>query len=297
MPSNRYFFRILLFAVTFLACTSGLSAQISPDSGKEGAHQYSLPETDSLRVKALDAVLRHYNNWETVEMTGKLRASGLPLNPTVKLYMARGSEISISVRAPFVGEAGRIEICGDTLTAINRMKRVYCKESLSGILSGYPGFVSDLQSLLLGRIVVLGSGELSFVNAALMDVSVSEASTFGGNPGWRFEQQGLGELVSGLSLAYVATSAGRLSDLELNMAVPQKDDDGENASRDISVGLRYSYPDSGLDISIVKGKGNLMNEVAMLDFNSIKWKADRPAPVKLGDRFRQVSIKDFFRSF
>lgn len=283
--------------MTIIACTAGLSAQISPDSVKEGARQYSLPETDSLRLKALDAVLRHYNNWETVEMTGKLRASGLPLNPTVKLYMAKGSEISVSVRAPFVGEAGRIEICGDTLTAVNRMKRVYCKESLRGILSGYPGFISDLQSLLLGRIVVLGSGELSFVNAALMEVSASEVATFGENPGWRFEQQGLGEIVSGLSLAYVVTASGRLSDLELNMEVPQKDDDGENGPRGISVGLRYSYPDSGFDISIVKGKGTLMGEVAMLDFNSIKWKADRPAPLKLGDRFRQVGIKEFFRSF
>lgn len=283
--------------MAIIACTAGLSAQISPGSGKGGAGRYSLPETDSLRLKALDAVLRHYNDWETVEMTGKLRASGLPLNPTVKLYMAKGSEISVSVRAPFVGEAGRIEISGDTLTAVNRMKRVYCKESLSGILSGYPGFISDLQSLLLGRIVVLGSGELSFVNAALMDVSASEAATFGEKTGWRFEQQGLGEIVSGLSLAYVATSAGRLSDLELNMAPPQRDDDGGNATRDISFGLRYGYPDSGFDISIVKGRGAQVSEVVMLDFNSIKWKADRPAPLKLGDRFRQVGIKDFFRSF
>lgn len=284
-------YKHILHVVMLLAVTTGAFAQAVPDSLPAGNDNKYIPETDSIRLQALDAILSHYNDWETIDMSGKLRTSGLPVSLSLKLYMEKGSEIILSVRAPLIGEAGRIEINGDSITAVNKMKRVFCKESLSGILSSYPGFISDLQSLLLGRIIVVGAGELSFMNAEMMEISSLESGE-----GWQLIQPGIGEMVSGLSFAFATDPAGRLAGISFAVTITSEEDDGP-VSKVLNYGLDYSYPSSGMDIVIYKGAAEMVKEVATLDFNSIKWGGTRPSSLKIDDRYRQVGIKDFFRSF
>ncbi len=282
--------RLILLAVILLLPASVFSQGVTDSVVTHYENNYVL-ETDSMRLKALDTILSRYNDWQTIDMSGKLRANGLPVSLSLKLYMEKGSDIILSVRAPFVGEAGRIEICGDSITAVNKMKRVFCQESLSGILSSYPGFIQDLQSLLLGRIIVFGAGELSFANANLMEIGIRENDS-----GWQLIQPGIGEMISGLSFAFITDSAGRLSDLALNLSLVSDSEEGA-VTKTLNYGLGYSYPSSNMDITIYKGFGEDVNEIAVLDFNSIKWGGSRPSPLKIDGRYRQVGVKDFFRSF
>lgn len=100
------------------------------------------------RTEALNAILPNYIDWQTAAMSGKLRMKKLPVSPSVGIFMRRNETISISVGASLLGEVGRIDIEGDTLLAVNKMKRVYCKESLAGIKYDYPDIIGDIQSLL-----------------------------------------------------------------------------------------------------------------------------------------------------
>lgn len=274
MQKNISKIRIFLIAVAFLTTALVMNAREDATAGYER-------ET---RNAALDSILRHYDDWTTVELSGKLRASGLPMNPTVKLYMMRGSEIVLSVRAPFLGEVGRLEIINDSITAVYKLKKVYCRESLYNATRAYPGLISDIQSLLLGRMVVFGEGELSEANAGLLEFTeMAEPS------GWSVSQPDLNRMLSGVSLEYVAASDGRLSGLLLDLTV------GEKVSR---FGISYSYPSlDGLSLLIAKSSAETWRDIASLDFNSVVWGAVAPAPVKISQSYRRVGIREFLKSF
>ena len=96
------------------------------------------------------------NDWETVNIQGKLKMKGLPLSPGLKIFMTKDSLIDISVRAPFVGEAVRIEITSDSVTAVNKMNKTYIKESIGEYTRFYPGALSNIQDLLLGQFFIPG---------------------------------------------------------------------------------------------------------------------------------------------
>lgn len=109
----------------------------------------------------LKSISDNYGDWRTAETSGKLKSSLLPVSPTIKLFMQKGEILRMSVRAPLIGEVGRVEIDKDSITLINKMKKVYSKESLDGIRALYPGGLTDIQNFLLGRIVIWGKGEIS----------------------------------------------------------------------------------------------------------------------------------------
>ena len=118
----------------------------------------------------IDSLAIVWQPWESVAVNGKLKMAGLPLSPSLKMYMERDRSIMISVRAPFVGEAGRVEIVNDTLLAVNKLNKIYVEEPISKALSYYPGTLSDLQNLLLGRIVIPGVGMLEHGMAEAVDI-------------------------------------------------------------------------------------------------------------------------------
>lgn len=60
-----------------------------------------------------------------------------------------------------MGEVGRAEIYADSLLVVNKMKKTYVAEPLTGFMANYPISLSDVQNLLLGRPVVVGEGLLS----------------------------------------------------------------------------------------------------------------------------------------
>lgn len=111
--------------------------------------------------KVLSEIAKTYSNWGKVELNGKLSLDILPLKASLKIYMQKDKEILISVRAPFIGEAARIEIDTDSLTAVNRLKNQYCTIGTDYVEQAWPGIIPDLQSLLLGRAFLWKNGQIS----------------------------------------------------------------------------------------------------------------------------------------
>ncbi|MDE7115002.1 MAG: DUF4292 domain-containing protein [Muribaculaceae bacterium] len=240
------------------------------------------------RMEALNAILPAYNDWQTAALSGKLRMKKLPVSPAVRIFMRRNEAITISVRASLLGEVGRIDIEGATVLAVNKMKRVYCKESLAGIKYDYPDIIGDIQSLLLGRAVALQAGELSEANADFFDFRSLPADSIHSEAAWsltfprgRSEEDEFG-------YEYRINSLGQTENLTLELST---------ADHEIALSLDYTYPGKGFDLDISFTRDFDKKFEASVEFNDIDWEANAPSPVSLNSRYTRVGIKQFISSF
>lgn len=120
-----------------------------------------IPLPDEYR-NAVEAIQSDYpEEWTHLSMQGKLRFEGLPVAPTIKLYMERGRSVILSARAPIVGEVARVEICKDSITFLNKHTKRFLSQNLKPYSDSYPGLISDLQDILLGYVAVPGSGRMN----------------------------------------------------------------------------------------------------------------------------------------
>lgn len=125
-------------------------------SGGKAQDAVSLKEEKHI----IDGITEDYKNWNCASWDGKLSTDILPLSVTLKVYMKRGDYTLISARAPFLGEVARVEIDKEALLIVNKMKKRYYRRSLEDISKVAPDFAEDVQALLLGRMFVVGSGQL-----------------------------------------------------------------------------------------------------------------------------------------
>lgn len=119
------------------------------------------PSDDEMRRVEREIIGRYSKPWDQISMQGRLQFEGLPIRPSVKLYMNRGESVIISARAPIFGEVARIELGQNFLTIINKHSKKYCTFDLSNYARTYPGMISDFQDLLLGDIVYPGHGKMT----------------------------------------------------------------------------------------------------------------------------------------
>lgn len=101
--------------------------------------------------------------WTQASISGKVRCELFPINPTLKVYMTHGKHITMSISAPVLGEVGRLEITPDSVTAYNKMKKVYCTESLGGLWVSQgeaSALLCNLQDLLLSRPFAWGVADV-----------------------------------------------------------------------------------------------------------------------------------------
>lgn len=136
---------LLTLIIIFGAVEAGAQVQLT---GKE-------------QKKRLEQLTSDYFGWQTAQWQGKVKSDMLPLTVTAKVFLRHDKEILISLRAPLIGEAARIEIDPDSVLVVNKMKKVYYKGSVERINHTVPNLYESLQSLLIGRAFVLGEGELS----------------------------------------------------------------------------------------------------------------------------------------
>lgn len=227
--------------------------------------------------KPLMAVIEKNVAWKSVEFNGKLRSDKLPISPTVKIYMVRDSLIQISLRAPLIGEVGRLTVTPRDIEIVNKLKKVYCKESMDNLLDMYPGLIADVQSLMLARVVKIPGGEISVENVDLFDVKPADDGNYMIIPrSDEFEGQAI--------YGYLVSETGRT--LRLCAKVDRLEAEAT---------IDYSYEGSGEQINLdVTRKGKRME--AELDFSSVKWGGSMMAPLKLSG-YTRMGIADFVKSF
>ena len=289
---NNNTFKFLLFLILPLVSLSacGTKKNLQQDT-LQSNHINAFDPTrsgtiDGPRRDALEAILPNYTNWETAELSGKLRMKKLPISPTIKIFMKKDEEISISVRASLLGEVGRIEVIGDSVTAVNKMKRAYCSESISGIRYDYPDIIGDVQSLLLARIVALKAGELNPGNSDFFDFEeiVDENS----NSKWSLTFPRGHSEEDEFFYSYKVNSLGLIDQLLLAAST---------SDHELSLSLDYSYPGRGFDLNIVFNQDLKQKFDASVEFGDTQWGVKSPAPLNLNSRYTRVGIKQFLKSF
>ncbi len=283
MRLNHSFVYTFLFFITLSLC-SCKSTQKTITTGTEYTGLDTRSIDDPVRAAAISTILPGYTDWETAELSGKLKMKKLPVSPTIKMFMKRGEGIAISVRVTLLGEVGRIEVNKDSIIAINKMKRVYCAESIEGVKYDYPGIISDVQSLLLGRVVVLNSGELNVENSGYMDYK--ELGSAAG-PWQLVYPKGRSE-IDEFSYEYTVSSQGLTDKLTLKLST---------ADKDMALNLDYKYPNSGYDLNIAYTQDDAGKFDAEVDFDAVKWGANPMSAIELGSKYTRVGIKQFLNSF
>lgn len=253
-----------MFTAMMSGASTGLSAQTPVD-----------PET---RHELIDSIESPWNDWERVSINGKLKIAGLPLSPSVRVFMERDSSIYISLRAPFVGEVGRAEITDSTALVVNKMKKVYVEESLDKVFSFYPGSLSDLQNLLLGRVALPGLGLLSHDVEEQVDLYAEQDGTYSLVVNEEYS-------LPGINYGYVFDDAyWPVALLVLPVDKP-----------DVSVTISYEYFDNGYDMGVFY-RSDDRNYQATLELDDPVWDGKPFDRIKLNDKYRKVELKDFMKT-
>lgn len=231
------------------------------------------------RTEALEAVYSRYGQWQSVELSGKLEVSNLPLRPSVKIFMHRGSRLLVSITAPFVGEVGRLDLTRDSVLLINKMRKTYCREATGQLFEICPTALADIQDLLLGRVFSLESGTLSAATAGQFEVYECE------------EPEGALMLIPSeqthsrlFTYGFRTDAIGQLS---LLMAAPA------NGSR---FEARYDWRDKKSRIS-VEYTSEHRSVAGTLELNEPKWNAVPFSTSEPGRNFKRLNIREFLKSF
>ncbi|MDE5773529.1 MAG: DUF4292 domain-containing protein [Muribaculaceae bacterium] len=118
-----------------------------------------------------------YKPWSRVAINGKLRTEMLPVSLTLRVAMERDKRLALSIRAPFLGEVMRVEMTPGELYIINRKKKTYHQMEYD---ADRP-LLQYAQDLLLGRVVVVGSGVLSKSNVGKCKIYELSSTTAAGD--------------------------------------------------------------------------------------------------------------------
>ena len=260
---------LLMSAVIFGACAS-TKKSVTNDSTYKGSRAAAL---------GIDDALKGYMDWNSAELSGKVKAPGLPVSVSLKVYMKRDSALVISARAILVGEVARVELSKDSLLMINKLKKVYCKESAERLNQIYPSACGEVQCILLGRMIVPGKGELSERNIDNVSVNVNSENI-------REVRPSLGEMPVEIGVVYKLGADGKMSDL---IAV------GENGKNFFSINYEWEKNGSS-DITFVTTKKSRPFEV-LINLDAPKWETAMPQSAKIPANYRRIGFLDFFKSF
>lgn len=270
----------------FLLTIPGLNARQQvvenneePDLTEESVVDIDIEsDPEAVDTLGIDLMVPEYQEWKEATISGKLKMSGLPLSPTLKIFMERDSSVIISIKAPFLGEVGRLELTADSLLAVNKMKKTYAQESLTDFLRYFPVGLSDLQEFLLGRIVMPGIGVLNPDNAEYMDVIDNGEGLFAVPlPGFSMEGIDYGYMIDEQFMPL------------LLLVIPSERDD-------MAITVTYGYGKNSYSMDFGYQEGD-RNMGVTLELDNPQWKGDAPSSVKLDNKYNRLSLLDFLRSF
>lgn len=278
LKTEMYKIFFLLFSLSILNVQAQDSIDLNPivDSIYETEIIETVPENDD--EDSISVNLPENYPWESVKIDGKLKMQGLPLSPSLKIFMIKDSLIDISIRAPFVGEAGRILVTTDSVTAVNKMNKTYVNEGISDAFRFYPGGLSDIQDLLLARFFLPGF-ELTEDNINnLVDIYFD-------NEQFTVIPKGDAE-IEGINYGYIVD--GDFNPLAL-MILPE-------SRPDVELDVQYEYNLQGYNIIISYLEGTKKREMT-LELKNPEWTEDQSKTLEVNKKFRRLSFSEFISAF
>lgn len=240
--------------------------------------QAQTPVMPEERHAVVDSIISGWNDWTEVSLSGKLKMAGLPVTPSVKIYMQRDSSIFISLRAPLVGEVGRAEITDSTVLVVNKMKKIYIEESLEKVMSFYPGTIADLQNIFLGRIALPGLGLLSHDVEENLDIYSEADTTYS-----LVVNEDMA--IPGVNYGYVINRGYWPVAL---LVLPE-------SNPDLTVTLTYDYFENGYDMTFFYRSEKKIIQ-ADLEFDLPNWEPKPFDRISLNSKYRKVELTDFLKS-
>lgn len=234
-----------------------------------------VPDTTSFEIEWPD-----YAPWTVVNLEGKMKMKGLPLSPTVKIFMKRGQLVNMSLRAPFIGEVGRLDLTPDGITIINKMNKTYVEEEFkkSGLMINEVLSINDLQDLLLGRFFIPGHDVMKEDLDELVEIFY-EDDQFNVIPKKKAE-------IPGVRYGFAVDESFNPT---LLVVMPL-----ESSSKDLEVSAEYIRKLSGYDLTFAYAEGSRGYEMT-LELKNPVWNGDAPKAIDLG-KYRKVSFQEFMRS-
>lgn len=279
-------------ALVLLCCA--LPADIMAQSAPGEVIEMKLGRKE--RKKAAREISGDYTQWNKAAMNGRFKCDKLPIAPSLKISMVRDKSLIISVRAPFIGEAARVEVDNETLLFVNKMKKCYTRLEMSG----KEKMLSNVQSLLLGRVVIFGEGELSDSNCGkteIYDLYDEQGELMGRGivPDLPVEEISYGYTVdAGNKITGVILSALQ-SAIEV---VTQGKGQSEEIAADEYVTLASAdieYDGDGNAEAQLKASYGKYRFDGVLEMNAPEFGAKLIDPFKLTDKYREVPLKEAIR--
>lgn len=248
------------------------SAPESSDSGSQP--DYTLSGSEKRLIA--ERIAEWNTPWKKVELSGKVSADGLPVKPTVKIFMENNKKILISVRVVFLGEVARIEVTPDEFLVINKINHTYYKADPRSIIDGDPTIISELQAILLGRIALVGHGEFKADQAPEVEIVQQSPEEFLVVPA---------EVIAegAINFGYSVSALGQLEELI-----------GVYSGFDGYVNLSYARAGERLQIIGEIVRGNKSNG-ATLQFDAPDWEGKGFSKMKLSSDYRQVPFREVLR--
>lgn len=158
--------------------------------------QDPLPVDKALKQAVIDSITARYTPWNKVTASGRLSSPLLPISVNAKLYMEKDKLTQISLSVAFVGEVARIEIDDKEVLIVNKAGGKYIRWPMDKFRELYPGGQSELQSLLLGRVSLLGRGQLTKNDSSRLEIYDTYPQYWALLPNSDFQQPGLVYLYS-----------------------------------------------------------------------------------------------------
>jgi len=252
------------------------------------------PLTGSRARDAVDAITANYGEWDRLGFDGKIRSDLMPMgiSPTIKVYMVKGERLQMSVRAPFVGEVAALDITPDSLMIANKYFKTYCTGRVRDLLPAATFTLSDIQSLLLGRIVLLGKGELSRKNMKSVEITDDVEG------GWLIYPD---DSVQPFGAEYCCLTYpdGTLQAVLLERSSPSGGADYEESESDLDSGseafsMLYTYPGKKTDIRLeTVTNGRIFD--ATLTFDAPNPSASPLKDIKIPSGYTRVGISQLLK--
>lgn len=230
--------------------------------------------SDRESAKVVGTMTERFISWNTVMLYAQLQMDGLPLSPSLKIFMEKDKSMSMSVRVPFVGEIGRLELKNDTVMAVNKMKNVYTVADISQLMGGIEFTLSNLQDVFLARAFAIGEGTITQYNKSKHGLYHAPSENYFFPP-----------LPQSESLLYGFTldREGVVNDFLIHdftsgfdfYCLYQQDKKSYNAVFEIQ------YEDTQMQV--------------IFDGITCEWEAQPLSPLKLTSKMREVSVQEFLR--
>lgn len=240
-----------------------------------------LPESSDTIFQNIWFEYPDYNPWEVSTIEGKLKMKGLPLSPNLKVYLKKDSLISMSLRAPFIGEAGRMDITPDSITIVNKIQKTFVKEGYKEGLAGlgYENLgIGEVQNLLLGRFFLPGIDIAEVELDDLVDVYYEEETQlFNVVPKSEAE-------IPDVKYGFVVDN---YFNPQMLIVLPQQKPDAE-------ADAIYTYSLKGYNIEL-KYQDSQRELSMILELKEPVWQGEAPKPLELSSKYKQVSIGELIK--